>query len=182
MASPEEEINYSKIDNLSPNNNFTENEKRNLDVLIKLIEKDNGQTSLFQRITQGILFIGVCKNDIGLVDWSLKNGSDPGKALDSRTLNVIRMSGFIIPELEEVFSNQNTSSNNNSLDPSIISSLNTFKVSEDMLSENCVICADLYKKDEFIIKLDCEHIFHKKCILKWFDKDNTCPLCRNVVK
>ena len=188
MASPEEEINYSKIDNLSPNNNFTENEKRNLDTLIKLIEKDNGQTSLFQRITQGILFIGVCKNDIGLVDWSLKNGSDPGKALDSRTLNVIRMSGFIIPELEEVFSNQNASSNqsvssnNNSLDQSIIAFLNTFKVGEDMLSENCVICKEKYKEEEFVIKLKCNHIFHKKCLLKWFEKDNTCPLCRGLVK
>tara|TARA_Y100000385_G_C12908347_1_gene557285 strand:+ start:87 stop:635 length:549 start_codon:yes stop_codon:yes gene_type:complete len=182
MASPEEEINYSKIDNLSPNNNFTENEKRNLDTLIKLIEKDNGQTSLFQRITQGILFIGVCKNDIGLCDWSLKNGSDPGKVLDWRTLNIIRMSGFIIPELEEVFSNQSVGSNNNSLDLSIIASLNTFKVGTDILSENCVICKDKYKEEEFIIKLNCNHIFHKKCLVKWFEKDNTCPLCRNIVK
>ena len=183
MSSLALENNESNTDNLIFNNNFTENEKRILTVFTKFIEKDNViSPQLSQILNQGMLFIGVCKNDVGLVDWSLRNGADPSKSLDSRTMNVIRSMGIVIPELEEVFSNQSNSSNNNSLDPSIISSLNIFTVGEDMLSENCVICADLYKKDEFVIKLDCKHNFHKKCLLKWFDKDDTCPLCRNVVK
>lgn len=187
MSSLALENNESNTDNLIFNNNFTENEKRILHVFTKFIEKNNViSPQLSQILNQGLLFIGVCKGDAGLVAWSLRNGADPSKSLDSRTMNVIRSMGIVIPELEEVFSNQsnnsNNNSNNNSLDPSIISSLNTFKAGEDILSENCVICTDLYKKDEFVIKLDCKHNFHKKCLLKWFDKDDTCPLCRNVVK
>jgi len=187
MASPEEENNLSNTDNLIFNNTFTENEKRILNVFTKFIEKNNViSPQLSQILNQGMLFIGVCKNDVGLVAWSLRNGADPSKSLDSRTMHVIRSMGIVIPELEEVFSNQsnssNNNSNNNSLDQSVIASLNTFKVGEDILSENCVICADLYKEEEFVIKLNCDHIFHKKCLIKWFEKDNTCPLCRNVVK
>lgn len=28
-------------------------------------------------------------------------------------------------------------------------------------------------------KLKCNHIFHKKCIDKWFKKHKKCPICRN---
>ena len=29
-----------------------------------------------------------------------------------------------------------------------------------------------------IVNLDCKHYFHRKCIKKWLDKNNTCPNCR----
>jgi len=48
--------------------------------------------------------------------------------------------------------------------------------------EKCVICLDNYKVNEYKRELKCGHVFHKKCIDKWFKKrsDNkSCPLCRN---
>jgi hypothetical protein len=45
----------------------------------------------------------------------------------------------------------------------------------------CSICHDNYKVNEFKRELNlCGHIFHKKCIDKWFlnNKNLECPLCR----
>lgn len=46
--------------------------------------------------------------------------------------------------------------------------------------EECVICANEYKTRQWIIELECGHIFHKKCIDKWFIKSREmkCPFCR----
>lgn len=43
--------------------------------------------------------------------------------------------------------------------------------------EDCSICYET-TKDSDIVKLKCEHIFHKKCIEQWVEKSGTCPLCR----
>jgi len=48
-------------------------------------------------------------------------------------------------------------------------------------SDCCSICHDNYKINEFKRELNlCGHIFHKKCIDKWFFKNEhlECPLCR----
>ena len=47
--------------------------------------------------------------------------------------------------------------------------------------EKCVICLENYKVNEYKRELKCDHVFHKKCIDKWFKKrsDNkSFPLCR----
>lgn len=46
--------------------------------------------------------------------------------------------------------------------------------------ENCPICMNNYKLHEGYRILKCDHMFHKKCIDKWFLKGNhnNCPLCR----
>lgn len=44
--------------------------------------------------------------------------------------------------------------------------------------ENCSICLDVFGNKN-IIKLQCNHNFHKYCIYKWFHIDIRCPLCRN---
>uniref|UniRef100_A0A0K0G4I4 RING-type domain-containing protein n=1 Tax=Strongyloides venezuelensis TaxID=75913 RepID=A0A0K0G4I4_STRVS len=42
----------------------------------------------------------------------------------------------------------------------------------------CGIC---YSNFTNPIKLDCNHIFCKECISTWFDRKDTCPLCRTMV-
>jgi len=43
----------------------------------------------------------------------------------------------------------------------------------------CSICLDNYKCRQHFLNLNCNHSFHKKCIIKWFKKYNrTCPVCR----
>lgn len=55
-------------------------------------------------------------------------------------------------------------------------------LSED-LDEECSICLEYLSKDNKIITLECDHIYHSQCIKKWLlkDKENSCPLCRNII-
>jgi len=44
-------------------------------------------------------------------------------------------------------------------------------------SEECPVCLDsCCHKD--LLTLPCGHSFHTICILEWFDKQMTCPVCR----
>uniref|UniRef100_A0A1A9W0L2 RING-type domain-containing protein n=1 Tax=Glossina brevipalpis TaxID=37001 RepID=A0A1A9W0L2_9MUSC len=46
----------------------------------------------------------------------------------------------------------------------------------DQLS--CAICIDDLLSKEIIRTLPCNHRFHVKCIDKWLQSHNTCPMCR----
>jgi hypothetical protein len=55
------------------------------------------------------------------------------------------------------------------------------KIKGDESFESCSICCNEYIKNEYYRKMDkCGHIFHKKCVDKWFfvNKNCECPLCR----
>ena len=68
--------------------------------------------------------------------------------------------------------------------------LETYKITEEDVTNglSCAICLDTFKENNMVIKLPCEgmpHFFHsgennKECegILPWFEKNNTCPVCR----
>jgi hypothetical protein len=52
----------------------------------------------------------------------------------------------------------------------------------DKFDGPCPICMDDFCKGEYQRTLECTHVFHKKCIDKWFKKDkNDCPMCRKVI-
>ena len=44
----------------------------------------------------------------------------------------------------------------------------------------CCICLEYFESK--IIKLDCNHLFHYKCINKWRKINNKCPICRKPIK
>lgn len=44
--------------------------------------------------------------------------------------------------------------------------------------DNCSICLGTFKRNQHIRNLPCKHIFHRRCIDKWFDENVQCPLCR----
>lgn len=41
----------------------------------------------------------------------------------------------------------------------------------------CIICQDALEKNDKIIKLHCNHNFHKLCVITWFKYKDTCPYC-----
>ncbi len=45
---------------------------------------------------------------------------------------------------------------------------------------NCSICLDVIG-GEFITLQKCKHRFHNSCLSMWFEKNNTCPLCRETI-
>jgi len=63
-----------------------------------------------------------------------------------------------------------------------ISFLTSISYGKKIKEKECSICIDTFKTRNKVRKLDCGHVFHKKCIDSWFDKAKTCPLCRCEVK
>jgi hypothetical protein len=54
--------------------------------------------------------------------------------------------------------------------------------SANIIDQVCPICLENFKENEFYRNLECNHIFHKKCIDRWFRKDHSdCPMCRKQV-
>jgi hypothetical protein len=47
------------------------------------------------------------------------------------------------------------------------------------LKTNCSICMNGLHKKHNVIILKCTHVFHEKCIFKWFDEYSyKCPMCK----
>ena len=45
--------------------------------------------------------------------------------------------------------------------------------------DSCAICLQKFKGTDIIKEFCCKHIFHKKCLLKWLQSSNICPLCKH---
>jgi hypothetical protein len=56
-------------------------------------------------------------------------------------------------------------------------------LNEDLMNKNlsCSICFEEYIKKSQVSVLSCEHCFHKNCIQKWAEKNNSCPICREII-
>ena len=55
------------------------------------------------------------------------------------------------------------------------------KANESHSDDKCCICWNLYQHKEELFVLNCNHIFHKNCIIPWIKDQYTCPLCRQLV-
>lgn len=52
----------------------------------------------------------------------------------------------------------------------------------DSFNDKCAVCQDTFEVNQCYRKLQCNHIFHKKCIDPWFNKHSQeCPVCRKNV-
>ena len=56
------------------------------------------------------------------------------------------------------------------------------KVKGDQESQNCSICLETYKRDEFLVELDCHHFFHAWCLTEWLNDEFNCPYCRREIR
>ncbi len=56
------------------------------------------------------------------------------------------------------------------------------RVKDNLLETSCSICIDNFQLGEYQRTLCCSHVFHKKCIDRWFKKNKTdCPMCRTKI-
>lgn len=46
------------------------------------------------------------------------------------------------------------------------------------LDDSCSVCLDELRGEQELIKMPCDHIFHKECIIRWLENAKSCPLCR----
>jgi hypothetical protein len=69
------------------------------------------------------------------------------------------------------------------LDEDKFNKLFTEKINENnktkYFGKECNICMEEYKTNNIIIRLGCNHIFHRDCIKHWLCNERvTCPVCR----
>jgi hypothetical protein len=48
---------------------------------------------------------------------------------------------------------------------------------EEQIDE-CIICMENFENHDKILKTICNHIYHRKCIVKWMLQNRNCPICR----
>ena len=48
--------------------------------------------------------------------------------------------------------------------------------------QECVICLEDMKNNDEIILTECFHMYHKKCLIDWFERSEVCPICDNKIK
>ena len=49
-------------------------------------------------------------------------------------------------------------------------------------NQSCTICQSNYELTEQYVILPCLHRFHTDCVAQWFDRRNTCPVCKEKVE
>ncbi|KAB0341118.1 hypothetical protein FD754_018044 [Muntiacus muntjak] len=44
--------------------------------------------------------------------------------------------------------------------------------------DSCAVCIELYKPNDLVRILTCNHVFHKTCVDPWLLEHRTCPMCK----
>jgi len=53
------------------------------------------------------------------------------------------------------------------------------------LSDNnaCAVCQDSIAQNDAVRRINaCQHVFHEGCLMTWFQRHATCPLCRDDIR
>ena len=83
------------------------------------------------------------------------------------------VSSIALLEVVNLFGKENKLKNFNHL------KLKKIKEDDPLINTVCSICLENYKKNDYYRTLNCNHIFHKKCVDRWFKKNHlNCPMCR----
>lgn len=67
---------------------------------------------------------------------------------------------------------------NISSEPLPLDIINKIKKVDISNSEECSICYCTISKNSQIMKLNCPHHYHVRCISAWLQKNPLCPMCR----
>lgn len=61
-----------------------------------------------------------------------------------------------------------------------IRKLRRIKISENDIHVNneCPICIEVFQSGEKARQIECNHVYHKRCIIQWLKMRSTCPVCR----
>lgn len=52
----------------------------------------------------------------------------------------------------------------------------------DKYASNCTICLENYLPNVLVIKINCNHLFHSRCLKQWCEKNIEHPKCPNCMK
>jgi hypothetical protein len=75
----------------------------------------------------------------------------------------------------------NPKSKLNPCPPHVVGSIPILKNIPDSAEQQCAICMNEGSPVLGWMKLPCGHLYHPPCARQWLRRQNTCPMCRNVV-
>ena len=60
---------------------------------------------------------------------------------------------------------------------------NAVIINNKLIEKNdmCIICQECFEEEQTIMILQCDHFFHRDCLIMWFQYQNKCPLCKKIV-
>lgn len=57
-----------------------------------------------------------------------------------------------------------------------------FRLIDSRQDKSCSICNNDFSESQTLIKLPCNHIYHKRCLIDWFrEGGNYCPICKETI-
>ena len=103
----------------------------------------------------------------------------------NNNINVQNLDDYYQEELENELEEEEENDHNNIMKKKseIILDMDEFQYKHILKyssrkEDSCAICLKKFKGTDIIKEFCCKHIFHKKCLLKWLQKSNICPLCK----
>lgn len=66
-----------------------------------------------------------------------------------------------------------------------LSSLKVIEYSQELFGDasgECCICLSHFSPTTQLLQTPCNHIMHRECLERWFEKSSLCPLCRTDVE
>lgn len=55
------------------------------------------------------------------------------------------------------------------------------KYTKSSMGNTCNICLEDYQDEDEVRILKCDHVYHPKCIDKWLESSNKCPVCKDDI-
>ncbi|XP_029117112.1 uncharacterized protein [Elaeis guineensis] len=55
----------------------------------------------------------------------------------------------------------------------------TYGRGDGVREEQCVICLVEFDAQAEVSRMPCSHTFHSRCIIRWLEMSNVCPICRS---
>ncbi|CAN7038957.1 unnamed protein product [Brassica rapa subsp. trilocularis] len=55
------------------------------------------------------------------------------------------------------------------------------QVKRQVAETDCPVCLTKLSSAESRMELQCSHVFHRDCVIKWLKKNPSCPICRTNI-
>ncbi|XP_063291230.1 RING finger protein 122-like [Pelobates fuscus] len=52
---------------------------------------------------------------------------------------------------------------------------------KNLVGQVCAVCLEEFKVKEELGVCQCNHAFHTKCLMKWLEVRNSCPMCNKII-
>lgn len=155
-----------------------------IDNLLEILERDDYEEILNNRINQmtrmnNSIILRRFLTEGRIEDNEDNEDNDDNE--DSEDSNEIDISDIITRALDNVIElnepNNNLENTNEPLSIESMNKLNRYRV-WTYQEGTCGICLENFNWLDKLVELPCKHVYHSKCIMRWFENKCTCPTCR----